>query len=559
MSDAAATAEPSPEKPPPARSARLLERAIWLFPALLLPLMLVLSRDFGVTWDEKTHQLYGERVFRFLANGQDDDWFRPAPGLHIYLHGGLFDTVCVAFQKLVSGDIYVTRHYVNAAFGWLGIVFMGLLGRRLAGPGAGLLAMALLALSPRYFGDSMNNPKDVPLAALLAAALYFLMKLEPRYPFLGWRTALGLVISIGLAVSVRAGGLVFLGYLAIALVGLTLAAREFRPLRLAGTLARGLGVVALVMLLGTLFWPWAQMRPLKRPVQGMLKLSQFTWEFPVLFDGRDVPANALPWNYVPQWALITIPPVVWLGVALAVWFPLRRGTAPADGRPAPRPGPWSVLALLGVALFPGTYVAMSGATIYDGIRHLTFAYPPLVAVAALGWHQLLSLPHPSLGKIAAAALALGLLEPLVFQVRNHPNQSVYFNAFAGGPKGAFGRYELDYWGNSLLQGVGWVAAAARGAGTKLIVSGKPHHVVRDDSQRFSDLAFARDEEQAHQLDVIGLRGQRQDVLELAQRTDILHAVTTADGTPLTVVVPGPRYAEIEGRLRVPPPGPLPTR
>ena len=49
-------------------------------------------------------------------------------------------------------------------------------------------------------------------------------------------------------------------------------------------------------------------RPLKRPVQGMLKLSQFTWEFPVLFDGRDVPANALPWNYVPQWALITIPP-----------------------------------------------------------------------------------------------------------------------------------------------------------------------------------------------------------------------------------------------------------
>ncbi len=553
MSDAAATAEPAKAVHP--GGARLLVWAYRLFPVLLLPLMLVLSRDFGVTWDEKTHQLYGERVYRFLAHGQDDDWFRPAPGLHIYLHGGLFDTVCVAFQKLLSGDIYVTRHYVNAVFGWVGIVFVGLLAKRLAGPGAGLLAMALLALSPRYFGDSMNNPKDVPLAALLAAALYFLMKLEPRYPFLGWRTALGLVISIGLAVSIRAGGLVFLGYLAIALASLTLATRELRPLRLAETLARGLGVVALVMLLGTLFWPWAQLRPLKRPVQGMLKLSQFTWEFPVLFDGRDVPANALPWNYVPQWALITIPPVVWVGVALALWALLRWRSAP----PAGAPGPWRVAAILGVALFPGTYVAVSGATIYDGIRHLTFAYPPLVAGAALGWHRLLSVPSPPLRRVALAVLALGMLEPLVFQARNHPNQSVYFNAFAGGPKGAFGRYELDYWGNSLLQGVEWAAEAARASGTKVIVSGKPHHVVRDDSQRFESLGFAREEEEAHQLDVIGLRGQRQDVLELAQRTDILHAVTMADGTPLTVVVPGPRYAEIEGRLRVPPPGPLATR
>ncbi len=32
-------------------------------------------------------------------------------------------------------------------------------------------------------------------------------------------------------------------------------------------------------------------------------------------------------------------------------------------------------------------------------------------------------------------------------------------------------------------------------------------------------------------------------------TDILYAVTTADGTPLAVVLPGPRYAEVEDALR----------
>jgi hypothetical protein len=41
--------------------------------------MLVLSRDFGVTWDEKTHQLYGERAFRFLTDGSSSFVTRAVP------------------------------------------------------------------------------------------------------------------------------------------------------------------------------------------------------------------------------------------------------------------------------------------------------------------------------------------------------------------------------------------------------------------------------------------------------------------------------------------------
>jgi hypothetical protein len=140
------------------------------------------------------------------------------------------------------------------------------------------------------------------------------------------------------------------------------------------------------------------------------------------------------------------------------------------------------------------------------------------------------------------ALGLGLLEPALFQWRNHPNQAVYFNALAGGPRGAFGRYELDYWGNSVLQAARWADRVARASGTRLVVSGAPHHVVRDDVRRFGSL-------DAHHLTVVVLRGPRQDVLDMAGRGDVLHAVTTADGTPLAVVLPGPRYAEVEDTLR----------
>ena len=529
----------------PGASARLW--AYRLFPLVLLPLMLVLSRDFGVTWDEKTHQLYGERVYRFLVHGQDDDWFYPGK-IFIYLHGGFFDTVCVALQQLVPGDQFVLRHYVSAVFGWLGVVFVGRLGRLLVGPGTGLLAMVLLALSPRYFGDAMNNPKDVPLAALLAAALYYLMRLEPRYPYLPLRVAVPLVLAIGLAVNVRAGALLYLAYLGAALGLLVLASRERSPKRLALTFARYASAVVAVLLLGTAFWPWAQVRPLKRPIQGMLRLSEFRWEFPVLFGGADVPASALPWDYVPRWALLTTPPVVLLGAALSLLWIVRRRAADPSAAVAAAPSPWRVGGLWFAALFPGAWIIASGATIYDGIRHLTFAYPPLVVLAALGWHRLVGAARGRARLAVAAALAVGLAEPALFQWRNHPHQSVYFSALAGGPRAAFGRYELDYWGNSLLPAVAWVDRAARAAGTRVVISGSPHHVVRDDSLRFGSLQFTREEDGEPHVLVQLLRGRRADVLELAGRPDILHAVTTADGTPLAVVVPGPRYAEVAGVL-----------
>jgi hypothetical protein len=144
---------------------RALVWACRLFPVALLPLMLVLSRDFGFTWDEKTQQLYGERVWRFLTEGLDDDWFRPGENLVLYLYGGLFDTICVALQRVLSAEGWVTRHYVNAAFGWLGILYLGRLGRLLAGPGTGLLAMVLLTLSPRLPDAPFAEPSVPRLAA----------------------------------------------------------------------------------------------------------------------------------------------------------------------------------------------------------------------------------------------------------------------------------------------------------------------------------------------------------------------------------------------------------
>ncbi len=527
--------EPTPEgedRPAPAPGPSLTLQVYRWFPLALLPAMLLLSRDFGITWDEKTHQMYGEAVWQFVTAGADSHWFHD---WYMYLHGGLFDLLCVAAQHLLPGDAWTTRHYVNALFGWLGIVYLGRLGRLLGGPGAGLLAMALLTLSPRYLADSMNNPKDAPFAALATVALYYTFRLRPAFPFLGLRLFLPLAASIALALNVRAGALLLLAYVAAALGLLTLAARAWRPRQLAVTAGAGCALALVVLLAGTLAWPWAQIQPLKRPFEALQRLSSFDWDRTVLFDGADVRATALPVDYVPRWEALTTPPVVLAG-ALASLLLLRRA----------KPGRLRVLALWAAAVFPAAYVVLSRAVIYDGIRHLLFAYPPLVALAACGWHALLDGTGRRRRLAASCFLAAGLLEPAWFCWRNHPNECVYFNLLAGGPRGALGRYELDYWGNSVHQAVAWIAAAARPGGAPVVVSGHPPQVVRDEARRLAGLDFARAELQRHQLDVLVLRGQRQEVLELSARADVLHRVTTADGATLAVVVPGPAFAEIAG-------------
>jgi hypothetical protein len=534
-----ATVPPAPESPStqrgttphPTGGSRLVSWSYRLFPALLLPAMLFLSRDFGITWDEKTHQMYGEAVWRFITHGADSHWFHP--DWYMYLHGGLFDALCAAAQRLLPGDPWTIRHYVNAAFGWLGVLYVGRTGRLLGGTGAGLLAMVLLTASPRYFADSMNNPKDLPFAALMAAAIYYILRLRTPHPYVRLRDFVPLTLSIAIALDVRAGGLLLLGYLALALAGLTLGSREFKPRKLASTAGIGIAISVVAVVAGTTFWPWARIHPLTRPFQAISLLSGFDWPETVLYRGADVRASGLPLDYVPRWAVLTTPPVVLAGALLSL-FALRRR----------QPARWRVIGLWVAVLFPALYVIFRHAIIYDGIRHLLFAYPPLVALAAAGWSGLVASRARSVRLAALTVLAAGLAEPTWFAWRNHPNECVYFNALAGGPSGALGRYELDYWANSVHQAVAWIARAARTERVRIVLSGHPPHVVRDEARRNRLLEFARGELHRDQLDVVVLRGPRPDVLELAARRDALYRVTTADGTPLAIVIPGPAYDQI---------------
>jgi hypothetical protein len=161
-------------------------------------------------------------------------------------------------------------------------------------------------------------------------------------------------------------------------------------------------------------------------------------------------------------------------------------------------------------------------------------------MAAGGWQAALSFPRPA-KTVAAALLVVGLAEPAWFQLRNHPNQIVYFSPVVGGPHAAFGNYDMDYWGNSVLQATEWSARLADELGVPLGISGNPIQAVQADAGRFHSLFVTERSALTFHLDVRLLRGPPAALREFASRPDVLFAVRTADGTPLTVVLPGPAY------------------
>lgn len=521
-----------------ARRRRTL--AWWTFVALalvLLPVFVRLSFDFGVTWDEKARHKYGEMIWEYLRGLRGRSDFVEDGG---QLYGGLFDTICAAVERYIPADRYVVRHAINATFGWVGIVYCGRLAGRLFGQWAGVVALVLLTISPRYLADSMNNPKDLPFAAITIVALYYISTVSPTWPYLSRSTAAKIVAALAIALNIRAGALMYLGYLGLLVIAYALIERHFSWRRLADTTARLAGMSVAVLVLGTACWPWAQSSPLTRPIEALLGFAKFPYRADMLFGGTIISSEALPKSYAPWWFLVSTPPVVLAGLALASTVGLRARCLP--------------LALIAaVAAVPIVLVIALGSTLYDGVRHLLFVYPLLVVLAAWGWTSCLSEGRPGwVRAMAGGLLFAGIVNVVAFDVRSHPNQTTYFNEIVGGPKGAFGRYPMDYWGNCLLEAVAWSATAAQRSGRPIVISGEPWQLIQLDAERFHQLSFTLPYRGQHQLDVLLARGSKANMEGLANRPGALYRVKTADGAVLCAVFPGPTFAGLEPHLTTPP-------
>ena len=494
--------------------------AFVVFAVALLPVMLMASRDFGATWDEPQQRAKGQHLLAYLT-GESPVLIDPIDGAHLY--GAPLDLASAALERVLSADPYVIRHMVIAITGWLGIVLCGMLADRLFGPPHGLLALVLLAVSPVYVAHAMNNPKDIPFATAATGLLLALTRVGTSKPFLSWRLVLVLALVIGASLNIRPGGLLFVGYLGVVVLFRIVSTGPLRPSMLAAIEVRLAAVVVGAVAIGWVAWPWAYANPLVAPFRALAELGHFGWGGTVLFGGHTYSGTLLPRAYVPQWFWLVLSPVVLVGLALSL---LRLREAEIRGQ---------IIAMWGATLFPIVYVIGTHATLYDGIRHLLFVLPPAIVLASAGWIGASRWPLPMARPAVLVLLSIGLGEPALFQWRNHPNQAAYIQPLAGGPRAAYAQYDLDYWGNSMLQALSHLD---RHAGREpLFVSGWPLIVLQADLSRFPHMVLTEpgDPRAAHFVRLA--RGTRDELLRLEAAKNLEVRVSTADGALLCAVAP----------------------
>jgi hypothetical protein len=429
-------------------TSRWPDRLAWLLLLLLAAIALLTFRDYGLGWDDFTHAQYGELLLKLYTSGFRDT--RALSFVNLYLYGGGFDMAADGIAKLLPFDLFETRRLIGAAVGLIGLFAIWRAARRVGGPLAGLLALALLATCPLYYGHMFINAKDAPFAAAMAVFLLGLVRLLDEHPRPSVATLAIVGIGFGLSIGSRimAGFGVIDAVLALALLfvlearseGASVARTRFARL---GLLLIPTAILAYAVM--GLVWPWGVANPLN-PIVAIETFAHFfekPWQ--ELFEGQRLTPTEMPWDYVPLLMGLKLPEIfLLLGCAGVL------GSAVAVCRPQLTPRSRAVyLSIALAAALPVLVTLVTRPAMYNGIRHFVFVMPPLAVAGGLAgaWiaERAARFGRVALG-LLAACFAAGVALPVVEMARLHPYEYVFFNHVGGGVRGAQTRFMLDYWG-----------------------------------------------------------------------------------------------------------------
>ena len=462
--------------------ARLIRTATRLDPfdaaslallAVLFVLVLVTFRDYAITNDEWIQHRYGELIVAYYKSGFTD---RSVFGLdNLYLYGGLFDIVAVLLSHVVALDAFDLRHLMCAMIGVAGLGSAIATARMIGGSRAGLIAGVALAVCGSWYGTMFHHSKDIPLAAAMAGALYFLLRAARDLPNPQMRHVIGFGALTGAALGIKVLGLLLLGYVGIAIlisipepmIRTPWQARTFiwRSLvRLVPALALAYGIMIVT-------WPWSALSPLN-PIRGLFSFAEFHYNIRTVLDGTVYRMATIPRIYVPVYILIKLPLLMLAGAALAMIFAalpkLANGVIAHRARRE-----IGVVAV--AALFPVLCEVILHGPAFCGLRHFLFVLPPLAILAGVGLDSLLKRVSGIrlLAPVALAVVLIGFSWNAVTLYRLHPYEYLVFNPLVGGLEGASRRYATDYWFTIMPEAVdGLEAYLAR---TEPVESRDPNH------------------------------------------------------------------------------------
>ena len=418
---------------------------------LALVISLATYKDYGMGWDEPAQRDPGVMSWNYIYHGNKQLFTSPSDN-----HGAGYELLLVFIEKgLRLKDykaIYEMRHIVTHIF-FLISVFFGyvLILRLFKDKWLASLTFIMLVLTPRIYGHSFINSKDMPfLCMVIITFMLSQLAFEKNKKWL----FLLLGVACGYATSIRIMGVMYatfiIGFLVLDMIA-DMKRKEKPTTQIINMALFSVGFCFLLYI----SWPYIWHSPIKTFAESFSRMSHFDWNGSVLFKGEIIPATKIPAMYFPTWFIISNPPV-WLliGFIGMIWVAIDFFKSPVVFFQNTSERNW--LLFMASFFIPIFAVIILHSVIYDDWRHLYFVYPAFVFLGIYGVHKL----WKGKTKIAVQVMCgLQILAVLFFMVANHPFHYVYFNSLVSHDEEYLRKnYELEYWGTSNKQALEYLLA-----------------------------------------------------------------------------------------------------
>lgn len=434
------------EATPPYRP-ELVAAAIGL--AYLVVQLLCLG-EYGATWDEPLHQIWGRAVTTYFTTGNRGP-LANLPGYGTY-YGPLYywasSLVTDVGRDALGLSPAAALHVLNVLTASVGIALTYLFAHEAAGPRAAAFGTGFLVLFPPLVAHAHYNPKDVPLLTAVVAAMLFAQR-----ALVGARLR-DVVIAgalYGAALTVKltalfAGGAIVLAW-AAGLATQRPRARDWR-----GEEARRVGAFGAAALVATYaLWPTAWVDPLLLPRSVHVFLTTKFFSGTMLYFGTRYGGAELPWHYTPFSLAMVTPVLTLLAFAAGVVVLARRATH----------APVTSALLLAWIFLPLAVSTVPGLVRYDGMRQFFFVVPALAVIAGIGLDA--ALQSMAERRLAVRVVLTAIAVWLGVQVAQvHPFGGSYVNEAVrlAIPSRLEHWFILEGWGSTYLQGVAWLGKNA---------------------------------------------------------------------------------------------------
>lgn len=444
----------------------------------ILILIFITYKDYGTTWDEKEYIDIGKYfltgIYNYfgISHSLTYEGFIPTAE-HLKTHGILFDVLVVFLNSLFKNRDFDFIHLIRALLAMPIFILVGLIVRRFLGHKASFFSLILLILFPVFYGSIFINPIDIPAVFFFTISLaYFIYYWESNQ-----NLARQLIFAFIIALTINQRSIFwyvfFLDVVALFLQSIWVNKK---------TIFTFLKKISFIFLCLLFFMHLTNPYLLKYPINGILDMINSSKDYPfnilVLFEGVLRSSRDLPWYYLPKIILITSP-LMTVALFFIGLMRLIRLIRPMSLISVNK----KILYLYLIALFsvPILLVILFKPLIYDSWRQYLFLTIPLVVIATFGLSWLLEIRSGFIKVIIVIIIITGLGLTGREMVRLHPYQYIYYNSLVGGLKGAYGKYEIDYWGAGFKEAVLWF--------NKHIYKDGKSYAIATDGNRYSLIPY----------------------------------------------------------------------